>query len=122
MSDAKPVLLELLERKGNTFMMCRKGKYEGYFLQRSIVEVTNLREGGDVRGSPLIVIMVLMMVCEGTYHAETSMQSSGVPFSEGASVTRRTRKSASGKRGQVRERLLSFLDTMRDMLGHKHGS
>jgi len=68
------------------------------------------------------VIMVLTMVCESTYHAETSMQSSGVPFSRSTLVTRRTQESASGKRGQVRERLLSFLDTMRDMLGVKHGS
>jgi hypothetical protein len=35
--------------------------YEVYFLRRSIVEVTDLREGGDVRGSPLAVIMVLEM-------------------------------------------------------------
>jgi len=49
---------------------------------------------------------------------ETSMQFRGVPFSGGTSVTRRIQKSASGKGGQVREKLLSFLETMRDM--HKH--
>jgi hypothetical protein len=32
---------------------------EVYFLRRSIVEVTDLREGGDVRGSPLAVIIAL---------------------------------------------------------------
>jgi len=38
--------------------MCRKEKYE-YFLRQSIVEVTELREGGDVRGSPIAMMMVL---------------------------------------------------------------
>jgi hypothetical protein len=37
-----------------------KEYYEVYFLRQSIVEVTDLREGGDVRGSPLAVIMGLV--------------------------------------------------------------
>jgi hypothetical protein len=37
-----------------------------YFLRQSIVEVTELREGGDVRGSPLTEYMVLSRPCDGT--------------------------------------------------------
>jgi len=62
------------------------------------------------------------MIWESTYHAETSMQSRGVAFSGVTSVMRRSQESASGKEGQVRVTLLSFLDTMRDMLVVKHGS
>jgi hypothetical protein len=40
----------------------------------AIVEVTDLREEGDVRGSPVTVTTGLIMVYESTYHAETSMQ------------------------------------------------
>jgi hypothetical protein len=45
----------------------------------AIVEVTDLREGGDVRGSPLIVIEVPTM-SKGTYHAQTSRQSPWCTF------------------------------------------
>jgi hypothetical protein len=48
------------------------------------MEVTDLREGSDVRAPPLIVIMVLTMVEEITYHAETSKQDHDMPFSGGS--------------------------------------
>ena len=39
MSDAKPVLLELLKRKRNTLMMCRKStSYDGASLRSPILE------------------------------------------------------------------------------------
>jgi hypothetical protein len=34
-------------------------EHQVYFLRWSIIEVTDLRDGGDVRGSPFTVIMVL---------------------------------------------------------------
>jgi hypothetical protein len=55
-SDAKPGLWIRLKR---THLWCEGLYYEDYVLRRSIVEVTDLREGGDVRGSPLAVIIVL---------------------------------------------------------------
>jgi len=42
-------------------VICKEKSFEDkeYFLQRSIVKVTDLREGGDVRGSPLIAEVIL---------------------------------------------------------------
>jgi hypothetical protein len=39
-----------------------------------IVEVTDLRDRGDVRGSPLAVIIVLETCKEGTYHTRASQE------------------------------------------------
>jgi hypothetical protein len=57
-SDAKPVLWIRLKR--NTLVMWRIiiRKYTSY--DEAIDVVTDLREGGDVRGSPLAVIMGLV--------------------------------------------------------------
>jgi hypothetical protein len=60
-----------------------------YFLRRSIVEVTDLREGGDVRGSPLAVIMGL--VGSRTAHTTPRLAStlpSDIPFSGGSYQSR----------------------------------
>jgi hypothetical protein len=61
---------------------------------RAIVEVTDLREGGDVRGSPLTVIMVLE---PGSMKAHTmprhSRRTSGMLFSGNSHQSREEFKS-----------------------------
>jgi len=68
-------------------VMCED--YEVYFLRRSIVEVTDPREGGDVRGSPLAVIMGL--VDSRKAHTTPRLAStlpSDMPFIEGSYQSR----------------------------------
>jgi len=66
-----------------------KDYYEVCFLRRSIIEVTDLREGGDVRCSPLVVIMGL--VDSRTAHTTPRLASvwpSGVPIGGGSYQSR----------------------------------
>ena len=66
-------------------MKAKDRKNLSYFLRRSIDEVTDLREGGDVRGSPLAVMMGL--VRSPTAHTTPRLAStlpSDMPFSGGS--------------------------------------
>jgi len=77
-----------------------------------------------VRGSPLAVIMGLVDSRKAdTLPRLASILPSDMPFSGGSYQSREELNSwPVEKSGQDHERLLSFLDTMRDTLASKHGS
>jgi hypothetical protein len=77
----------IIERE--THLWCERILYEVYSLRRSIVEVTELRAGCDVRGSPLTVIMGLLD--SRTAHTTPRLASilpSDMPFSGGSYQSR----------------------------------
>jgi hypothetical protein len=89
----------------------------------AIVEVTDLREGGDVRGSPLAVIWDLFSRTVHTTLRLASMRPSDVPCSGGLYQSQEELKRWPVARGARIMRVFFHLpETMRDMLGYKHGS
>ena len=106
--------------KRNTLVMCED--YEVYFLRRSIVVVTNPREGGDVRGSPLAVIMGL--VDSRKAHTTPDLQVLCPVICLVAGVHISHEKNMGWSVGVSREHqwLFSLPETMRDMIVSKHGS